>query len=192
MQAIAEAVSTDRAVTTWQLDPDHTLVEFTAKHMMITTVRGRFHSVRGTLSIDEGVPSASRVDVEIDAASLDTGVRMRDDHLRSGDFLEVESFPLLTYRTRTVEGTFAKAGDRFRVLGDLTVRGASREVVLDATYQGRGVDPDGIERIAFSAEAKLDRRDFGLTWNQGLETGGVLVSNEVRIFLEAQGTRTSE
>jgi polyisoprenoid-binding protein YceI len=177
------------ATTTWRIDPAHTLVEFSAKHMMITTVKGRLPDVRGTLTIDEGSPERSTVEVELDAASIDTRAQQRDDHLRSADFLDVAAFPTLRFRSLRVEGAPLAEGGRFRVVGELTIRGVTREVALDAAYEGRGRDPWGGERVSFSADARIDRRDFGLTWNAALETGGVLVSNEIRIHLEVQAVR---
>ena len=172
--------------TTWSIDPAHTLVEFSAKHMMITTVKGRFAEVSGTIHVDEAAP---RVEVEMDAASIDTRSEQRDQHLRSADFLDVENFPKVSFRSTRVEGAFATPGDEFRVHGELTIRGTTREVVLDATFEGTGKDPWGGERASFSARGKIDRRDFGLTWNAALETGGVLVSNEIRLAIEAQAVK---
>ena len=175
--------------STWSVDPAHTLVEFSAKHMMITTVKGRFTQVQGTIVADEANPERSSVEVEIDAASLTTGVEQRDGHLRSADFLDVETYPVITFRSRRIEGAFAGAGDSFRVIGDLTVRGTTREIELAATFEGTGRDPWGGERASFTAEAKLDRRDFGLTWNQTLEAGGILVSNQIKLSFEVQAVR---
>jgi polyisoprenoid-binding protein YceI len=172
--------------TTWKIDPAHTLVEFTAKHMMITNVRGRFADVAGTIEVDESNPNDSSVTVELEAASIDTRVEQRDQHLRSADFLDAENFPTLTFRSTGVEGASFEPGESFRVTGDLTIRGTTREVVLDATFEGRGKDPWGGERVSFSADTKIDRRQFGLTWNAALEAGGVLVGNEVKIHIEAQ------
>ncbi|MQA91625.1 MAG: polyisoprenoid-binding protein [Gemmatimonas sp.] len=177
--------------TTWQLDPAHTLIEFSAKHMMITTVKGRLADVKGTIWVDETDPSGSRVEVEMGAASADTRVQDRDDHLRSADFLDVETYPTITFRSTRIEGAHAEAGDSFRVIGGLTIRGTTREIVVDATFEGTGKDPWGGERASFSGTTKIDRRDFGLTWNQALETGGVLVSNELRISLEVQAVKGS-
>jgi polyisoprenoid-binding protein YceI len=174
------------STTTWKLDPAHTLVEFTAKHMMITNVRGRFANLEGAIEIDEQNPSGSSVTAELDAASIDTRVEQRDQHLRSGDFLDAENFPKVTFRSTKVEGASLDSGTSFRVVGDLTIRGTTREVVLDAAFEGRGKDPWGGERVSFSADTKIDRRDYGLTWNAALETGGVLVGNEVKIHVEAQ------
>jgi polyisoprenoid-binding protein YceI len=183
--------SQPQSTTTWNLDPAHTLVEFSAKHMMITTVKGRFADVRGTLTINEDRPQTSSVAVELAAASLDSRTEQRDQHLRSADFLDVANYPLISLRSRRIEGLRLAEGSEFRVVGDLTIRGVTREVSLDATYEGRGRDPWGGERVSFSATAKIDRRDFGLTWNAALETGGVLVSNEIKIHLEAQAIRAT-
>lgn len=183
------ATTEPTATTTWTLDPTHSLVEFSAKHMMITTVKGRFDDVEGSIVVDEENPDRSRVEVEIGAASIDTRTEQRDDHLRSADFLDVENHPKITFRSTRVEGAYAKPGDRFKVAGDLTIRGTTREVVLDVTFEGAGQDPWGGQRASFSAQSKIDRRDFGLTWNQALEAGGVLVSNEIKISLEVQAVK---
>jgi polyisoprenoid-binding protein YceI len=183
------AVEVGRSV--WQIDPAHTNVEFSTKHMMITTVRGRFSGVSGKIELDEANPGRSSVEVEIDVASIDTGVADRDAHLRSADFFEVEKYPKMTFRSKRIEGSYASEGDSFKVVGDLTIRDVTREVVLDAVFEGKGKDPWGGERIGFSASTRIDRRDFGLTWNQALETGGVLVSHEVRISLEVQAVKSA-
>ena len=172
--------------TTWEIDASHTLVQFSAKHMMLTTVRGDFKDVSGAITIDGEDPKRSNVEVEIGTASIDTRVEGRDEHLRSADFLDVESHPVIRFVSRAVEGAQGTAGEEFRVIGDLTIRGVTREVALDVIYEGRGRDPWGGERVSFSASTRIDRRDFGLTWNQALEAGGVLVSNEIRITLEVQ------
>jgi polyisoprenoid-binding protein YceI len=177
--------------TTWTLDPTHTLVEFSAKHMMITTVKGRFGEVSGTITVDEARPERSSVEVEIDVASVDTRSEQRDQHLRSADFFNVEEFPSMSFRGTRIDGGFSAPGDRFRLAGELTIRGITREVVLDVTFEGSGTDPWGGERASYSATGKLDRRDFGLTWNQGLETGGVLVSNEIRLSFEIQAVKAA-
>ena len=182
----------DQATSTWTVDPAHSLIEFAAKHMMITSVRGRIADVRGTITLDEANPERSAVEVELDAASIDTRSEQRDAHLRSADFLDVEHFPTITFRSRRVEGVDSlREGEPFRVVGDLTIRGVTREVTLEAAYEGRGRDPWGGERVSFSADTRIDRRDFGLTWNAALETGGVLVSNEVKIHIEAQAVRAA-
>ena len=185
--AIEQEVQAGQSV--WALDPSHSVVEFSAKHMMITTVRGQFGTVEGKIVVNETNPQESTAEVEIDAAGIDTRAEQRDTHLRSADFLDVENFPKLTFRSRRVDGSWKEAGDTFKVIGDLTIRGTTREVTLDVTYEGAGKDPWGGERVSFSADTKIDRRDYGLVWNVGLETGGVLVSHEIRIHLEAQAVK---
>ncbi len=172
--------------STWQLDPTHTSVEFAVKHMMMTTVRGRFKDIRGTVTVDEDNPDNSRVEVEIDSASIDTGVADRDAHLRSADFLNAETHPTITFRSRRVEGCIDKEGCHFKLFGDLTIRDTTMEVELDCVFQGRGTDPWGNERLGFGATGELDRRDWGLRWNQAIETGGVLVANRVKLEVEVQ------
>jgi polyisoprenoid-binding protein YceI len=184
MQATSEQTGTGRA--TWNIDTDHTHVGFSVRHMMITTVKGQFSGVTGTLELDEGNPAASRVSVRIDAASIDTRVEQRDAHLRSGDFLDVENHPYLTFESRAVRPL---GGRRLEVQGDLTIRGVTKPVVLEVTEEGRGTDPWGGERAAFSATGRLDRRDFGLVWNQALEAGGVLVSDDVKLTIDLQVVR---
>ena len=175
-----------QAVTTWNIDAAHTVVEFSAKHLMITTVRGQFGTVQGTVTVDESNPAASVAEAEIDTTAIDTRSEQRDAHLRSADFLDVESYPALRFRSTRIEGSWSRPGDTFKVYGELTIKDQTREVALDVTYEGAGTDPWGGERSSFSADTKIDRRDYGLTWNVGLETGGVLVSNEIKIHLEVQ------
>lgn len=175
--------------TIWQIDAAHTSVELAVKHMMFTTVRGRFKDVKGTIEADEQNPGQSTVNVEIAAASIDTGSADRDTHLRSADFLDVESHPTITFRSKHVDGAAKKEGDKFRLTGDLTIRGTTIEVTLDCTYEGTGKDPWGGTRAGSRAEGRIDRRDWGLKWNQALETGGILVANEVRIEVEVQAVK---
>ena len=179
------------AITKWQLDPAHSTVEVAVKHMMFTTVRGRFRDVKGTIEVDEDNPNKSVVDVEIVASSLDTGTPDRDAHLRSADFLDVEKHAALTFRSTRVEGAMAKEGDKFTVTGDLMIRGTTKEVTLDCVFEGTGKDPWGGTRAGIRATTKIDRRDWGLTWNQALETGGILVANDLRIEIEAQAVKQS-
>ena len=167
---------------TWTIDPSHTTVEFVAKHMMITTVKGRFAELTGTIIADETNIADSSVEATLQAASLDTRSEQRDAHLRSPDFLDVENYPDVTFKSTAISGTKKS----FTVTGDLTIRGVTRPITLDASFEGEGKDPWGGTRASFSAHGKFDRRDFGLTWNVALETGGILVSNEVKINIEAQ------
>ena len=173
--------------TVWTIDPAHTSIEFSAKHMMITTVKGRIAGVEGRLELDEADPTKSTVEVTMDPATLDTREPKRDDHLRSADFLDVAQFPELTFRSKRIE----RSGDGFKVTGDLTIRGETREIVLQAEDLGRGKDPWGGERASFEAKGKLNRSEFGLKWNQALETGGVLVSDEIKLAIDAQFVKSA-
>ena len=174
------------ANTNWQVDGAHSAVNLSVRHMVISKVRGRFGRWNAKLALDTADLTRSSVEVEIEAASIDTGVADRDAHLRSPDFLSAEKYPTLRYASRRVE---ALAGDRLRVVGDLTIRGVTREVVLDVDYGGQGKDPWGNQRVGFTATASLNRRDFGLTWNQALETGGVLVADRVDVEIELQAVQ---
>lgn len=167
---------------TYSIDPAHTTVEFIVRHMMIAKVRGRFTAVAGTIEVPEGGNVPSAVDVTIDAGSIDTREEQRDGHLRSADFLDTQTYGQITFRSTGIEGS----GETFRVRGDLTVHGTTREVVLETTFEGRGSDPWGNQRIGFEARTAISRKEFGLGWNQALETGGVLVGDEVRIELNVE------
>jgi polyisoprenoid-binding protein YceI len=160
--------------------------------MMFTTVRGRFTDVSGRITLDPARPDASTVEVDIQAGSIDTGVDQRDAHLRSQDFLDSEAHPLISFRSRRVRGRPLDPGAKFQLSGELTIRGVTREVTLDVRYDGKGRDPWGANRMGFTATGSIDRRDFGLTWNQVLEAGGVLVSNEVKIEIEVQVKEAAE
>lgn len=172
--------------STWQIDPAHTSVEFAVRHLMISTVRGRFGAVSGTVKGLDGSTRTPELDVTIDVAGIDTRQAQRDEHLRSADFFDAARFPNITFKARRVDGDI---GGAFRLIGDLTIRGVTREVVLDAESQGEGADPWGGYRAGFSATGKLDRRDFGLTWNQLLEAGGFAVGDEVKLTIDAELTR---
>jgi polyisoprenoid-binding protein YceI len=171
--------------TTWKIDPAHTIVEFSAKHLMITTVKGRFSDVEGEIVISDADPSKSSVTATIKSASIDTRTTQRDDHLRSADFLDAANYPEITFRSTRITGDKSE----FKVTGNLTIRGVTREVTLDVTNEGSTKDPWGGDRIAFSATTKIDRRDFGLTWNQAIEAGGVLVGNDVKISIDVQAVK---
>jgi polyisoprenoid-binding protein YceI len=175
--------------TIWNLDPTHTLVELSARHMMITTVKGRFTGVTGAITANTANPAASSVEASIDAATIDTGVADRDTHLRSADFLDVENHPTISFRSTGFSGSLSEPGSEVELHGDLTIRGVTRPVVLTGTFDGTGTDPWGGQRISFSARTTIDRRDFGLVWSVALETGGVLVGNDVKISLEVQAVR---
>ncbi len=174
------------AVRTWNIDPTHSTIEFSTKHMMFTTVRGRFKEFSGQLHLDREAPDTSWAEVRVQAASLDTGAPDRDGHLRSADFFDAESHPEIVFRSTESIGATPEEGTRFRVSGDLTIADTTEPVTLDVLFQGRGQDPWGKERVGFQASCEIDRRDWGLKWNQALETGGVLVANKVRIEVEVQ------
>jgi polyisoprenoid-binding protein YceI len=165
---------------TYAIDPSHSNVEFAVRHMMISTVKGRFADIDGTVVIPEnGQPT---VDVTIKAASIDTRADQRDGHLRSADFFDVEKYPELRFRSTNV----ARTATGYTLTGDLTIKDVTRSVTLDVTEEGAGVDPWGNQKAAFSATGRINRGDFGLSWNAALETGGVLVSDEVKLFIDAQ------
>jgi polyisoprenoid-binding protein YceI len=167
----------------WKLDPSHSTIEFSVKHMMITTVRGAFTSFDGTLQLDEQNPAASHIEGTVDVASINTNESQRDDHLRSADFFDAENYPQMSFRSTHVEHS---GGDNFKLYGDLTIKDVTREVVFDVVNEGQGQDPWGNQRWGFSAATKLSRKDFGLTWNVALETGGWLVGDEVKVAIELQ------
>lgn len=169
--------------TSWTLDAAHTSVGFSVRHLMISTVRGRFAEVQGRVETDDTDPSRVAVDVTIAAASIDTREAQRDAHLRSADFFDVERFPSLSFTSRRVTDV---SGEGLTLLGDLTIRDVTRPIALRVTAHGRARDPWGGERAGFEATARIKRSDFGLTWNQALETGGVLVGDEVTISIDAQ------
>jgi len=168
---------------TWNIDTAHSGVHFSVRHMVISKVRGSFGSFAGTVTWDDADPRASAVEATLDVGSIDTGVGQRDDHLRSPDFFDAQQFPQIAFKSRGVE---PKGTDRLRVTGDLTIHGVTREVDLDVELGGRAKDPWGNERAGFSATGKLNRADFGLHWNQALETGGVVVSDEVKLSIDVE------
>jgi len=177
------------AKTQWNIDASHSNLQFSVRHLVITKVRGAFRGYRGTLALDENDDlGLAEVDVSIDASSIDTGEPKRDEHLRSTDFLDVAAHPTLRFQSRSI----AREAARYRVTGDLTIRGVTRSVVLDAEFQGRGKDPWGGQRAAFSARTSIDREDFGLTWNQALEAGGVLVGTKIDIEIEVQAVKVAQ
>lgn len=173
----------------WIIDSSHSEVGFTARHMMISNVRGQFHTVNGTVDFNESDPTLSTVNVAIDTASLNSRDEKRDGHLKSPDFLDVENFPTITFVSKSVEKV---SDDQGRIIGDLTIRGMTREVVLDVEYNGKATSPWGAESAGFSATTKINRRDFGLVWNVALETGGVLVGEEIKIAIELEIVKQAE
>jgi polyisoprenoid-binding protein YceI len=182
LQRLSDMGSALPAPTEWTIDPAHTSVGFVARHMMISKVRGRFKEVAGRINVAEEAEK-SQVDIIVEAASIDTGLQMRDDHLRSPDFLDVDNHPQLRFRSTQLE----KRDERsFKLTGDLTIRGVTRPVTLDLDFLGTAKDPSGNCRVAFEARAEINREDFGLTWNQPLESGGVLIGKQVALEIEAQ------
>jgi len=173
------------SVSTWNLDKAHTSIEFAVKHMMFSTVKGRFGEFSGTISLDDQNLANSSVQVEIQTASVDTRDPGRDTHLKSADFFEAEKFPAITFVSTKVE---PGKNDEFKVTGDLTVHGMTKPVVLDVEKTGRGKSPFGFEVAGFSATTKISRKEFGLEWNAALESGGVLVGDDIKISIEVEAT----
>lgn len=173
------------ATTIWTIDPAHSLVEFSVRHMMISTVKGRFTGVQGTIQDVADQPALSSVDVQIDPATVSTGDEKRDGHLRGADFFDTETYPTITFKSTRVEGT----RDNFTVYGDLTVRDQTRPVELRATFNGEGKSPFGHTAASFSASTTLNRKEWGLNWNVALETGGVLVSDTIKLEIEIQAVK---
>jgi polyisoprenoid-binding protein YceI len=168
----------------WNIDPVHSVVEFKVRHMMISNVKGQFSKVTGVLTLDEAKPENSRVETSIDVASVDTRDAQRDGHLKSADFFDAEKFPAITFKSTSVKQTGQGRGT---VEGDLTIHGVTRKIVLDVEGPtSPGKDPWGNTRVAVSATTKISRKDYGLIWNASLETGGVLVGDEVTITLDVQ------
>lgn len=172
----------------WNIDAIHSGINFSVRHMVVSKVRGRFAKYSGTVDLDDGDLTRSVVEATIDASSVETGTPQRDAHLRSPDFLDVERYPEIRFRSRGIERLEAS---RYRVVGDLTIRDVTRQVSLDVEYGGRAKDPWGNERVGFIATTSLDRRDFGLQWNQVLEAGGVLVGDRVDVELEVQAVKAA-
>jgi polyisoprenoid-binding protein YceI len=170
----------------YSIDPLHSIVEFSVRHMKVSTVKGRFLGIEGWLDIAESSPASSCVDVRIRAASVDTGVKERDDHLRSADFLNVALYPEIRFRSTKVQADDA-SGTNWKVYGDLTIRGKTRPITLNATLEGRMVDMDFKERIGFSAETLLNRRDFAIEWEGFM--GRYIVGDEVRVSIDIQAWR---
>jgi len=171
---------------TWDVDPAHTRLGFAARHAMVATVRGGFDVFSGTIVLDEQNPAASHAEVEIDAASISTGNEQRDQHLRSADFLDVEQFPTLTFRSTSAERVDE---DTYRMVGDLTIKGQSRPVTLELDFQGSSPDPFGNTRAGFEGRTTINRKDWGLTWNVAIEGGGILVGEKVKIELDVSAIK---
>lgn len=175
--------------TTYTIDPAHSTAHFTVRHMMITNVRGSFRKVAGTIGYDSANSAASAVEASIDTASISTNEEQRDTHLRSADFLDAEHFPAITFKSTKVERT---GEEELKVTGDLTIHGVARQIALQVegpTPESK--DPWGNARIGLSAHTRIKRSDFGLTWNAALETGGVLVGDEIKIEIEVSAIKAA-
>jgi polyisoprenoid-binding protein YceI len=178
-----------KTTTTWKVDPVHSNVEFAVRYAMLSTVRGHFSNFEGTITLDPENPANSKAVGTIDAASIDTGNEQRDGHLRTGDFFEVEQYPNITFESTRIE----PSGDRWKVYGNLTIRGVTREVVLNTEYLGQMKDAWGNERAGFEASTEINRKAFGLNWNAPLEqAGGMLVSDNVKLNLNISAIQVTE
>src|ERR1700722_7546485 len=172
---------------TWQIDPAHTNVEFSVRHMMISNVKGQFQKTSGTIATSGTDPASAKIDATIDATSIDTRVEKRAAHLKSPAFLDVDKFPTITFKSTKVE---AEGAGKWKVTGDLTLHGVTKPVVLEVESSGTPIaDPMGNTRAGASATTKISRKDFGLTWNQPLETGGVMVGDEVAISIDLEAIK---
>jgi polyisoprenoid-binding protein YceI len=172
---------------TWQIDPAHTNVEFSVRHMMISNVKGQFQKTSGTVDVNGKDPTSAKIDATIDATSINTRVDKRDAHLKSPAFLDVDKFPTITFKSTKIE---ADGPGKWKATGDLTLHGVTKPVVLDVESTGTPVtDPMGNTRAGASATTKISRKDFGLTWNQPLETGGVMVGDEVAISIDVEAIK---
>jgi len=175
--------TTTTGVSTWNLDKAHSSIEFAVKHMMFSTVKGRFGDFTGEINLDDQDLPNSSVNVEIQTSSVDTRDAGRDGHLASADFFDAENFPTITFTSTNVE---AAKGDEFKVTGDLTLHGVTRPAVLTVEQTGRGMSPFGFPVTGFTATTKISRKEFGLEWNAALETGGVLVGDDIKISIEIE------
>jgi len=170
-------------MTKYTVDTAHSSIGFSVKHMMVSKVRGNFNEFSANLEGQETDLTGSTIEFTIDVASINTNNEDRDNHLRSADFFDVETYPSITFKATDIQ---SKGGDEYKVTGDLTIKDVTKEVTFDAEYEGKGTNPWGQEVVAFSANSKINRKDFGLTWNQTLETGGVLVGEDIKIDIELE------
>jgi polyisoprenoid-binding protein YceI len=180
------ATTTSALTGTWTIDPSHSRLGFVARHAMVTKVRGHFEKFEGAVEVNGDSPVTSSVRVSADIDSITTGDEQRDGHLRSADFFEVDTHPTLDFASTAIEHV---GGDEYRVTGDLSIRGVSNPVTLELTYTGTARDPFGNERIGFEGATEINRKDWGLTWNAALETGGILVGDKIKIELDISAIR---
>jgi polyisoprenoid-binding protein YceI len=172
----------------WKVDDTHSSIHFSVRHMVVSKVKGSFERWTSELAIDDSDLTRSSVSVTIDAASIETRTAQRDQHLRSADFLDVERFPHIVFKSKRIERE-GEGQDRYRMIGDLTIKDVTREVTLDVEYSGMEKDPWGGQRAGFTAHTAVERKDFGLTWNLLLETGGVVVGDKISIDIEIEAVR---
>ena len=175
-------------MSTWTIDPTHSQVGFAVRHMMISTVRGQFRDIKVAIDFDEANPERSTVEARIAATSIDTGAGQRDDHLRGADFFDAATYPEIVFSSTSIE----RDGDAYRIHGDLTIRDQTRPVVLNGEFHGTVAGMDGVRRAALTAHTKISRKDWGLSWNVALESGGWLLSDEIRIELDIAATEAAE
>ena len=185
---MAVATPIQDATGVWDIDASHSSAEFAVRHMVISTTRGGFKQMSGKIQIDTANPSNSSVEATIDVNTIETRDERRDGHLKSADFFEVERFPTIDFKSKSVQPI---GGNRYRVVGDLTIRDVTREVPLDVTFEGQARDPWCGTRSGFEAETRINREDFGLTYNSVLETGGVLVGTDIKISLHIEGIKAA-
>lgn len=176
-------------MATWKIDAAHTTAGFSVKHMMFTTVRGKFNEVDGVITFDPANPAAASVEAHVKSASVFTGVADRDNHLKGADFFDAENHPAITFKSTSVQSATAT---KATVLGDLTIRGTTKQVTMEVEYLGTGKNPWGATVAGFNATTTINREDFGLTWNQALEAGGILVGRDVKLELDVQAVFVPE
>ena len=186
----AAAVNPDLAALTgdYTIDPAHTTLGFVARHAMVTNVKGPFQDFTGTLHLDGGDPSKSTATIDVVMDSIETGNADRDGHLKSADFFKTDEFPAMTFRTTKAE---ALGGDDYRITGDLTILGTTKQLSIDLEFNGAATDPFGNQRVGFEGKAEILRSEWGLTWNAALETGGVLVSDKIKLNFDISAIRNA-
>ncbi|AXI88924.1 YceI family protein [Actinospica acidiphila] len=186
--ATDSAVAPDLAALTgdYELDPAHTSIGFVARHAMVTNVKGHFAEFSGTLHLDGADPSSSTASIDVAMNSIDTGNADRDGHLKSADFFKIDEFPTMTFRSTKAE---ALGGDDYRITGDLTILGTTRPITIDLEFNGAAKDPFGNERVGFEGKTEILRSEWGLTWNAALETGGMLVSDKIKLVFDISAIR---
>jgi polyisoprenoid-binding protein YceI len=188
--ATITAVNPDLAALTgdYTLDPSHSTIGFVARHAMVTNVKGKFNDFEGTLHLDGGDPARSTASLDVKMDSIDTGSADRDGHLKSADFFKTDEFPAMTFRSTKAE---ALGGDDYRITGDLEILGTTRQITIDLEFNGSAKDPFGNERVGFEGKAEILRSDWGLTWKAALETGGVLVSDKIKLNFDISAIKNA-